>query len=130
MGRLRRSRTHHGIRDISRKFRTRAYTKDLDQIHDDLKGENLAKLKNQPIDADKTGLGQHYCVHCARYFPNDDQLQKHEKSKVHKRRVKKTLEEPYTQKEADAAAGMGAADNGKRGGSSHQSLNAEDVKMQ
>ncbi|CAO3682769.1 unnamed protein product [Umbelopsis ramanniana] len=99
MGRLRRSRTHHGIRDISRKFRTRAYTKDLNQIHEDLKEGNIEKMKNQPIDADKTGLGQHYCVPCARYFPNDDTLQKHEKSKLHKRRVKKTLEEPYTQKE-------------------------------
>ncbi|KAI8583267.1 hypothetical protein K450DRAFT_222774 [Umbelopsis ramanniana AG] len=99
MGRLRRSRTHHGIRDISRKFRTRAYTKDLDQIHEDLKEGNIEKMKNQPIDADKTGLGQHYCVPCARYFPNDDTLQKHEKSKLHKRRVKKTQEEPYTQKE-------------------------------
>lgn len=63
--RLRRSRTHHGIRDISRKFRTRAYTKDLDQIHEDLKEGNIEKMKNQPIDADKTGLGQHYCVPCA-----------------------------------------------------------------
>jgi bud site selection protein 20 len=63
--RLRRSRTHHGIRDNSRKFRTRAYTKDLDQIHEDLKEGNVDKMKNQPIDADKTGLGQHYCVPCA-----------------------------------------------------------------
>jgi hypothetical protein len=63
--RLRRSRTHRGIRDISRKFRTRAYTKDLDQIHDDLKEGNVEKLKNQPVDADKAGLGQHYCVYCA-----------------------------------------------------------------
>jgi hypothetical protein len=63
--RLRRSRTHRGIRDNSRKFRTRAYTKDLDQIHEDLQEGNVEKMKNQPIDADKAGLGQHYCVHCA-----------------------------------------------------------------
>ncbi|KAH8556039.1 hypothetical protein BGW37DRAFT_479582 [Umbelopsis sp. PMI_123] len=130
MGRLRHSRTHRGIRDVSRKFRTRAYTKDLDQIHEDLKEGNYEKMKSQPIDADKTGLGQHYCVPCARYFPNDDTLQKHEKSKLHKRRVKKTQEEPYTQKEADAAAGISGADNGKRGGLGRSNVKSDDVQMQ
>ncbi|CAO3676561.1 unnamed protein product [Umbelopsis vinacea] len=86
-------------------------------------------MKNQPIDADKAGLGQHYCVHCARYFPSNDALQKHETTKLHKRRVKKTLDEPYTQKEADAAAGIGAPDNGKRGGLARSNVNSEDVQM-
>lgn len=63
--RLRRKRTHHGIRDNYRKQRTRAYTRDLDQIHGDLKPENYDKMKNQEIDTDLPGLGQHYCVECA-----------------------------------------------------------------
>lgn len=63
--RVRRSRTHHGIRDIYRKYRTRNYARDLDQIHEDLKPENLEKIKNQPLDPDKPGLGQNYCVECA-----------------------------------------------------------------
>lgn len=63
--RLRRSRTHHSIRDTYRKYRTRNYTRDLDQIHDDIKPENAQKLKNQPLDPDKPGLGQNYCIECA-----------------------------------------------------------------
>lgn len=58
MGRLRRSRTHHARRDVQRGARTRARTKDLDQIERDLE-HNLKKLKHQPIDEDKPGLGQH-----------------------------------------------------------------------
>lgn len=116
MGRLRRKRTHHGIRDNYRKQRTRAYTRDLDQIHNDLKPENIDKMKHQEIDTDLPGFGQHYCVECARHFMSDTHYQEHLKSKLHKRRVKKLEDEPYTQEEADRAAGISAPDNGKRGG--------------
>ena len=67
MGRLRRSRVHRGIRDNQRKWRTRARTKDIDQIlHEDLKDEETrVRLQQQPVDTDKPGLAQHYCVECA-----------------------------------------------------------------
>ncbi|KAI7868850.1 putative zinc finger protein [Spinellus fusiger] len=116
MGRLRRSRTHHSIRDNYRKYRTRNYTRDLDQIHEDVKPENAEKLKNQAEDPDKPGLGQNYCIECARHFVTSEALAVHVKGKVHKKRVKHVQEEPYTQAEADAAVGIGKADNGKRGG--------------
>ncbi|KAJ1567780.1 hypothetical protein HK405_004784, partial [Cladochytrium tenue] len=48
------------IRDVKRASRTRARTKDLDQIHEDLKAPE--KLLHQPEDPDLPGLGQHYCV--------------------------------------------------------------------
>ncbi|CAO3643062.1 unnamed protein product [Cunninghamella blakesleeana] len=126
MGRLARKRNHKNIRDTYRKYRTRNYTKDLNQIHENLKPENSEKLKNQPIDTDKPGLGQHYCVECARDFISDDALNIHLRGKLHKRRVKKLQDEPYTQEEADAAAGLGKPDNGKRGG---RSLLTQDVAM-
>ncbi|KAI7850688.1 hypothetical protein BDC45DRAFT_517551 [Circinella umbellata] len=126
MGRLRRSRVHKGIRDTYRKNRTRNYTRDLDQIHDDVKPENVEKFKNQPLDPDKPGLGQNYCVECARHFITEDAFKEHIRGKLHKRRLKKLQDEPYTQAEADAAAGLGKPDNGKRGG---RSLTTEDVKM-
>ncbi|KAI9301575.1 hypothetical protein BJ944DRAFT_271284 [Cunninghamella echinulata] len=126
MGRLAKARKHSNIRDTYRKYRTRNYTRDLDQIHDDIKPENAEKLKNQAIDTDKPGLGQHYCVECARHFINNDALDIHLRGKLHKRRVKKLQEEPYTQAEADAAAGLGKPDNGKRGG---RSLLTQDVAM-
>ncbi|KAI9312897.1 hypothetical protein BX666DRAFT_1865448 [Dichotomocladium elegans] len=83
-------------------------------------------MKNQPIDPDKPGLGQNYCVECARHFISRDALSEHLRGKTHKKRVKLLKEEPYTQAEADAAAGLGKPDNGKRGG---RSLVPEDVTM-
>lgn len=86
MGRLRRSRTHHAQRDVKRASRTRARTKDLDQIQlIDLDPKvrsnacsarvasptrkqikNRARLEAQEIDYEKPGLAQHYCVECAK----------------------------------------------------------------
>jgi bud site selection protein 20 len=108
MGRLRRKRTHKNIKDIKKKFRTRRRTKDIDQIHDDLEPKNAEILLNQEPNTDLPGLGQHYCLECARYFVDMTSLQGHLKSKVHKRRLKELAEPPYTQKEAEAAAGMGS----------------------
>ncbi|KAI9348966.1 hypothetical protein DFJ73DRAFT_834451 [Zopfochytrium polystomum] len=111
MGPQRRKRMHHSIRDVSRAARTRARTKDLDQIHDDLKAPE--KLLSQPEDADLPGLGQHYCLQCARYFTTAAALDAHLQTKLHKKRLKRLKEEPYTQKEAEAAAGLGT-DNNRR----------------
>lgn len=58
MGRLRHKRTHHARRDVQRGARTRARTKDLDQIQHDI-DHSRKKLERQPIDEDKPGLGQH-----------------------------------------------------------------------
>ena len=70
-----------------------------DQIHEDLK--NKQKFKNLPKDEDKPGLGQFYCISCARHFANKESLAHHWKSKQHKRRLQNVMEEPHTQKEAE-----------------------------
>jgi len=62
----------------------------------DLKPENIAKLEKQEIDPDLPGLGQHYCVSCARYFVDARALSEHRKTKPHKRRVKALQEDIYT----------------------------------
>ncbi|RUS35559.1 hypothetical protein BC938DRAFT_478478 [Jimgerdemannia flammicorona] len=95
-------------------MRTRAFSKMLDQVHEDLKPENAAKLASQPVDADLPGLGQHYCITCAKHFTTSMALSEHYRGKVHKRRLKQLKDEPYTQKEAEAAVGL-TTDNGKRG---------------
>lgn len=62
-GPSRRSRTGASKRDIHRASRTKARTKDLDQIQlEDLLPGNKAKLENQPLDETLPGLGQHYCL--------------------------------------------------------------------
>ncbi|KAJ3043317.1 Bud site selection protein 20 [Rhizophlyctis rosea] len=126
MTRYRKTKTHRGIRDVKRAKRTRARVKDLDQIHEDMK--NPEKVSVQAIDADLPGLGQHYCLQCARYFTTAASLNDHIKTKLHKKRLKALKEEPYTQKEAELAAGL-ATDNGK-GRASTTSASAAPTSME
>ncbi|KAH7878814.1 hypothetical protein F5879DRAFT_351976 [Lentinula edodes] len=108
MGRLRRSRVHNARRDVHRATRTRARAKDLDQIQlIDLDPKNRAALEAQPLDFEKPGLAQHYCVECAKYYETDAALGSHWRSKIHKRRVKQLKEPAYTIEEAERAAGLG-----------------------
>jgi len=108
MGRLRRSRTHKAQRDTHRASRTRARTKDLDQIQlIDMDPKNRLKLEAQPLDLEKPGLAQHYCVECAKYFETDHALRSHWRTKVHKRRLKELKEPAYTIEESERAAGLG-----------------------
>lgn len=65
------------------------------------------ELINQPVDLEQAGMAQFYCVHCAKYFINDQALQSHFKTKVHKRRLKALELEPYTIEESEKAAGHG-----------------------
>ena len=94
--------------------RTRSRLKDLDQIQDEYKAAMNKPNQSLPIDLDLPGLGQYYCFSCAKYFIDQNALDAHNKSKVHKRRLKQVLTtKQYTQQEADEAAGMGKPDNGR-----------------
>ncbi|KAJ9074665.1 hypothetical protein DSO57_1004120 [Entomophthora muscae] len=113
MGRVGHKRQHKNIRDLSRKYRTRKRTRDLDQIHEDLKPLASHKLLNQAVDPDLPGCGQHYCLECSRYFIDQKSLGDHLRSKQHRRRLKELKDGPYTQKDAEIAAGL-STDNGQR----------------
>ncbi|KAM3934881.1 zinc finger protein 593 [Leptodactylus fuscus] len=95
-------------KNISKLWKTKRRVKDIDQIHEDLRSENAHRLLNQEIDYSLPGNAQHYCIHCARYFTDLKTLKEHFKTKVHKRRLKQLKDEPYTQEEAERAAGMGS----------------------
>merc|ERR1711988_977320 len=88
--------------------RLKRRTKDLDEIDADLGVDKVDKLLTQNIDYDKTGLGQFYCVHCAKDFIDTNAFQAHIKSKPHKRRLHALKTDPYTIEEAERAAGMGS----------------------
>lgn len=60
------------------------------------------------MDIDKPGNAQFYCIHCARYFINNQALQEHFRTKVHKRRLKALEIQPYTIEESEQAAGFGS----------------------
>mmetsp|Transcript_1449 Transcript_1449/g.2537 ORF Transcript_1449/g.2537 Transcript_1449/m.2537 type:complete len:101 (-) Transcript_1449:70-372(-) len=68
--------------------------------------DNSEKLLNQPLDEYKPGLGQHYCLHCARHFISDVAIQNHFRTKEHKKRMKTTKNIPYSHEEAERAAGL------------------------
>uniref|UniRef100_A0A8C7NXU3 Zinc finger protein 593 n=1 Tax=Oncorhynchus mykiss TaxID=8022 RepID=A0A8C7NXU3_ONCMY len=110
MGKSKQIGNHNSTRkkSIGKTWKTKNYTKHLDQIHADMKPSVAAKLLKQEVDYDVTGSAQHYCLHCARYFVDVKALKEHFKTKVHKKRIKRLKDEPYTQAEADRAAGMGS----------------------
>lgn len=57
--------SHKHISHLHKKYKTKRRTRDLDQIHEDLKVDNIKKLILQPVDYDVTGNAQNYCVTCA-----------------------------------------------------------------
>jgi len=103
-----RKKYHYGDTHLKKRWRTKRRTKDLDQIDADLQPENAEKLLNQAVDLDKPGSAQVYCVHCARYFINNQALEDHFRTKVHKRRMKALELEPYTIEDSERAAGQGS----------------------
>ena len=68
--------------------KAKSFTRHNDQIYDDLKPENVTKLVNQPSDEDLPGLGQFYCVLCAKHFVNLKGIEDHKRTKSHKRQNK------------------------------------------
>jgi bud site selection protein 20 len=108
-----RKRQHHSIRDVKRASRTRARTKDLDNVFEDMQPMKYEKLINQEFNPEIVGNGQFYCVECSRYFIGREALAEHCRTKAHKKRVKVLKNDTaYTQKEAELAAGL-QTDNGK-----------------
>ncbi|XP_055343933.1 zinc finger protein 593-like [Paramacrobiotus metropolitanus] len=108
-GPTRRKKFHRGDARETKANKTKRRARDLDQIYEDLQPQTVKRLKTeQPLDLDLPGGGQHYCVECARYFVDTGALGVHQKSKVHKQRVRELKTVPFSQKEAEAAAGMGS----------------------
>lgn len=80
------------IRGQDSKKKTRRHTRDLDQIHADLRDEkHLAEFKDAKPIEDLPGLGQNYCKECAKFFESEANYSAHLKGKVHKRRYVKLI---------------------------------------
>ncbi|KAK7719273.1 hypothetical protein SLS57_005772 [Botryosphaeria dothidea] len=102
------------IRGAQSKKKTRRYTRDLDQIHADLRSERHLQLyKETKAEEDLPALGKFYCKECAKWFENNDNFVAHKRGKPHKRMLRQLREEPHTQKESEAAIGL-RTDNGTR----------------
>ncbi|XP_014771291.1 zinc finger protein 593 [Octopus bimaculoides] len=93
---------------FKKKWKTKRYGRDVDQIHDDMKPAVASKLLNQAVNYDLPGAAQFYCLHCSKYFISNFAMKEHFRGKPHKRRIKELKTEPYSQAEAERAAGMGS----------------------
>ncbi|XP_058763121.1 uncharacterized protein LOC131636528 [Vicia villosa] len=94
--------------------RARFLIKGDDMVYDELKKPEEER-KALPVDEDLPGMGQHYCLHCDRFFANVSVRDDHFKTKKHRRRVKQMMgDAPHTQLDAELAAGMGMPDNGPK----------------
>ncbi|KAG2487298.1 hypothetical protein HYH03_014138 [Edaphochlamys debaryana] len=85
------------------------------QVHDGKTGPKGTTAKAE-LDEDTPGFGKFYCIPCGKYFNSATSLASHEGEKPHKRRVKVLTnpKRPHNQRDAEAAAGMGANDNGPK----------------
>ena len=83
-------------------MKTKRFVKHNDQRYEDLKPEKAAAIRAQPLDEDLPGLGQFYCIECAKYFVNAEGKRTHESTRQHKKQVKELQTKPYDLKEAAA----------------------------
>ena len=96
-----------------RRIKTKRLTRGLDQVKADLAvPRHLSQYKETKAAEDLPGLGDFYCIECAKWFEGDHNLAAHRRGKNHKRRVKELKAEVHTQKTADAAVGL-TTDNGR-----------------
>merc|ERR1711912_54801 len=109
------SRSHGGkgkrkFNKFTGKIKRAGKKKDDDILFNNLTNSAKAKkLQNQPIDLEKPGMGQHYCIITDRYFKDAKAHEAHKRSKSYKQKVKSLLKDkPYSHEEADAVAGMGS----------------------
>lgn len=101
------SRAH----SLARQMKAKKRRPDLDEIHRELRPQALPRPKPERCaepDPDLPGGGLHRCLACARYFIDSANLKTHFRSKDHKKRLKQLSVEPYSQEEAERAAGMGS----------------------
>lgn len=86
----------------SRRMKNKHYTRDLDLIYKDMQPENAQKIANKKADITKPGLGQFYCIPCAKHNVSERALTDHRKTKFCKRRLKLLKKEkPFDHKEAE-----------------------------
>jgi bud site selection protein 20 len=79
-------------------IKTKRFTRDIDQVYEDIQPDNICKFDNPDIDEALPGLGQYYCITCAKHFTDHKSLLAHKTTKFHKRMVKTLKVEPHNHK--------------------------------
>lgn len=97
MGAIRRSRV-----------KTKRMTRGLDQIQADLASKrHLSQYHSTKAAEDLPGLGEFYCIECAKWFEQEHNLAGHRKGQAHKKRIKELKAEAHSQELADKVVGLG-----------------------
>ena len=109
-GKYARSRHHHRVLDQKKAHSTKRRAVDVDQISTTVLKVTPTLLKHieSKRDVNRVGKGENYCMPCERYFMNMSDLAKHERSKLHKKRLKYLKEPQYSHAEAEQAGGLGS----------------------
>eukprot|EP01108_Squamamoeba_japonica_P010256 TRINITY_DN9915_c0_g1_i1.p2 TRINITY_DN9915_c0_g1~~TRINITY_DN9915_c0_g1_i1.p2 ORF type:complete len:156 (+),score=22.78 TRINITY_DN9915_c0_g1_i1:42-470(+) len=83
----------------SRSKKLKRAPKAIDEIYDEINTPKWEEVRQRtrvkPLNEDLPGLGQYYCMQCARHFISVTALETHNKSKSHKRRVRDLRSKPY-----------------------------------
>lgn len=75
-----------GIPQKTTRTKTRRRLRDIDQICEDIKSpKHLADHKSTKDAEDLPGLGEFYCVQCAKWFESEHAITTHRKGSTHKR---------------------------------------------
>lgn len=91
-----------------RRIKTKRLTRGLDQVKADLASKrHLEQYTETKAAEDLPGLGEFYCIECAKWFEGKYNLSAHRKGKNHKRRVKELKAEVHSQELADKVVGLG-----------------------
>mmetsp|Transcript_26999 Transcript_26999/g.80952 ORF Transcript_26999/g.80952 Transcript_26999/m.80952 type:complete len:136 (-) Transcript_26999:19-426(-) len=86
---------------------TKRRGKDYDEICELVAARDEGRAAPIPYDDDLPGGGQFFCEETGKHFCDQRALDDHKKSRAYKRRVKELKEiAPYTQRDAELAAGM------------------------
>lgn len=89
-------------KSFKRKHDIKRRKKDEDQIY-----EEYINPLEQKVDIDLPGLGQFYCASCSKHHKDQEALESHFKTALHKKLLRKIRnEKPYSLEEAMAAAGV------------------------
>lgn len=103
-----RPKKRNRVRDVKRSSKTKARSRDLDQIVEDAGLPSPQETFTGTVDTDLPGLGQIYCLPCARYFISAEAGAAHQRTKLHKRRLSSLKTVPYSIEEAERAGGLGS----------------------
>mmetsp|Transcript_7672 Transcript_7672/g.13361 ORF Transcript_7672/g.13361 Transcript_7672/m.13361 type:complete len:147 (+) Transcript_7672:72-512(+) len=71
----------------------------IDRVYDEIHNPKFESVRLRtrikPLNEDLPGLGQFYCMSCARHFVDGNTLLIHNKTKPHQRRLKELKKKPW-----------------------------------